>query len=419
MPSVRTGKSTQGEWVTSLSALKKGDIHFTQTADLIPDDRHFVTSSPRYPYPYWVDPIPDDWLAMEALVDLYDPGSTQRHHIIDIPVSMEKAGLRDFMTGNPPELGPHIRKAAKVAHHKRSAKDPRPNTAIGGLVRDLRRIVPDGDPATNDLYTNSVALAIQQGVTQSVGRARSVPRVKAKGKPRKMRANMFGVMERSASARPSICEDTPRPPSEMQAVNKFNDTLAMFLTEVEALLEKMKDPTAREVLPDIKIAHSQLDGLLTLGVDKKAPLKMFAKHMLPFAEKIQEKDVSFFLQDLPRQPWLKCSPKLGSLFAKTCQQNQDQIWEYLTYLMFLAEGVCAIPEEQLEMVDALLEKLEKDPEGGVQEMMMMLQQSAESMGDAAGPSSPKMNLWGAGPHPMDDLFGSLAQGEPAEWMGRS
>jgi len=49
----------------------------------------------------------------------------------------------------------------------------------------------------------------------------------------------------------------------------------------------------------------------------------------------------------------------------------------------------------------------------------MLQQSAESMGDAAGPSSPKMNLWGAGPHPMDDLFGSLAQGEPAEWMGRS
>lgn len=113
----------------------------------------------------------------------------------------------------------------------------------------------------------------------------------------------------------------------MQAVNKFNDTLLMFLGEVEALLEKMKDPAAKEVLPDIMIAHSQLDGLLTLGVDKKAPLKTFAKHMLPFAKKIQEKDVSFFLQDLPTQPWLKCSPKLGSLFAKTCQQNQDQIWE--------------------------------------------------------------------------------------------
>ncbi len=114
----------------------------------------------------------------------------------------------------------------------------------------------------------------------------------------------------------------------MQAVNKFNDTLVMFLTEVESLLEKMKEPAAKQVLPDILFAHTKLDGLLlTPGADKKAPIKMFAQHMVPFREKIQQKDTSFFLEDLPTQPWLQCSPKLGSLFAKTCQQNQDQIWE--------------------------------------------------------------------------------------------
>lgn len=201
----------------------------------------------------------------------------------------------------------------------------------------------------------------------------------------------------------------------MQAVHKFNETLGMFLTEVEALLDKMKDPAAKQVLPDVLFAHSKLDGLLfTPGADKKAPLKMFAENMLPFNKKIQEKDSSFFLEDLPQQPWLKCSPKLGSLFAKTCQQNQDQIWEYLTYLMFLAEGVSALPEDQLEMVDALLEKLEKDPEGGMQEMMKMLQESADAMGqcDIAGPSSLTPHWAAAGP--IDDIFASMAGGKPAE-----
>ena len=200
----------------------------------------------------------------------------------------------------------------------------------------------------------------------------------------------------------------------MQAVNKFNETLGMFLTEVEALLDKMKDPAAKQVLPDVLFAHSKLDGLLfTPGADKKAPLKMFAEHMLPFSKKIQEKDSSFFLEDLPQQPWLKCSPKLGSLFAQTCQQNQDQIYEYLTYLMFLAEGVSALPEDQLEMVDALLEKLEKDPEGGMQEMMKMLRESADAMGDIAGPSSLTTGDWG-GASPIDDIFASMAGGKPAE-----
>ena len=186
----------------------------------------------------------------------------------------------------------------------------------------------------------------------------------------------------------------------MQAVHKFNETLGMFLTEVEALLDKMKDPAAKQVLPDVLFAHSKLDGLLfTPGADKKAPLRTFAEHMLPFSKKIREKDSTFFLEDLPQQPWLKCSPKLGSLFAKTCQQNQDQIWEYLSYLMFLAEGVSALPEDQLEMVDALLEKLEKDPEGGMQEMMKMLQESVDSMGGIAGPSSLTTDDWRGGePH---------------------
>lgn len=82
--------------------------------------------------------------------------------------------------------------------------------------------------------------------------------------------------------------------------------------------------------------------------------------------------------------------------------------------MFLAEGVSALPDEQLQMVDALLEKLEKDPEGGVQEMMKMLQESAESVGDVAGPSSLSVNPFGVGPHPMDDVFGGLALGTPAK-----
>ena len=191
----------------------------------------------------------------------------------------------------------------------------------------------------------------------------------------------------------------------MQAVNKFNETLSMFLGEVETLLEKMEDPAAKEVLPDILFAHSKLDGLLfTPGADKKAPLKMFVEHMLPFSSKIQQKDSSFFLEDLAQQPWLKCSPKLGTLFAQTCQANQDQIWEYLTYLSFLAEGVSALPEDQLEMVDQLLEKLEKNPQEAIQDMMAMMQESADTMG--AGPP-----MTTDGKNPMDDIFASLSGGK--------
>ena len=96
---------------------------------------------------------------------------------------------------------------------------------------------------------------------------------------------------------------------------------------------------------------------------------------------------------------------MGSLFAKTCQQNQDQIWEYLSYLLFLAEGVSALPEDQLAIVDELVEKLQKDPEGGMQEIMKMIQESADSMGDAGASS---LAVGGAGP--VDEMFASMSKG---------
>ncbi len=93
---------------------------------------------------------------------------------------------------------------------------------------------------------------------------------------------------------------------------------------------------------------------------------------------------------------------------------------YLVYLMFLAEGVSALPEDQLEMVDKLveqLEQLEKDPEGGMQQIMAMLQDSAESMGadsmGDAGAASLKVDQWG-GAGPVDDVFASMAQGNPVD-----
>ena len=79
---------------------------------------------------------------------------------------------------------------------------------------------------------------------------------------------------------------------------------------------------------------------------------------------------------------------------------------YLTYLSFLAEGVSALPEDQLKMVDALLEKLEKNPQEAVQDMMAMMQQSADSMG-AGSPMTTD------GENPMDDgVLASLAYGKP-------
>lgn len=78
--------------------------------------------------------------------------------------------------------------------------------------------------------------------------------------------------------------------------------------------------------------------------------------------------------------------------------------------MFLAEGVSALPEDQLEMVDKLVEQLQRDPEGGMQQIMEMMQQSAESMGDA-GAAPLKLDQWG-GAGPVDDIFASLAEGKP-------
>ena len=193
MPSLRKGKSTQGEYVTSLSAIKKGDVHVAQAPNL-PDGhqpdgffvRHSVTRTPRYianrRAEDWRETVPDGWPADWGppdeevnpvyMVDLYNPGpgfgDQHGHYQMDVPMFVEEEGDIDYTTGNPPELGSHIRKAARVAHHKRSAKDPRPKTAIGGLVRDLRRIVPNGDPATNSMYVNSVARAIQRGVAHQV-----------------------------------------------------------------------------------------------------------------------------------------------------------------------------------------------------------------------------------------------------------
>ena len=66
--------------------------------------------------------------------------------------------------------------------------------------------------------------------------------------------------------------------------------------------------------------------------------------------------------------------------------------------------------------DALPGELEKDPEAGVQTMMAVMQQIADSMtGNLPGPSALEMSPWGAGPHPMDGcLFGLLVQGASAE-----
>ena len=200
----------------------------------------------------------------------------------------------------------------------------------------------------------------------------------------------------------------------MQAVNKFNETLLMFLSETSALLSAMKEPAAKTVLADIAYAHSKLDGMLMIpGVDKKAALKMFAQHMLPFSKKIQEKDSSFFLEDLPRQPWLNCDAKLGSLFANTCQQNQDQIWEYLTYLLFLAEGVSTLPDDQLEMVDALVEKMQNDPDAAMQDVMKLMQEASDSVGGAGQlGDDPMLAAWGPR-NGVDDMFAAMAAGVPA------
>ena len=86
---------------------------------------------------------------------------------------------------------------------------------------------------------------------------------------------------------------------------------------------------------------------------------------------------------------------------------------YLVYLLFLAEGVSVLPDDQLEMVDQLVEKLQKDPEGGMQQIMKMIQESAaDSMGDA-GAASLTADRWG-GLSPVDDLFASMAQGNPVD-----
>lgn len=228
MPSIRTRKSTQGEHITSLAALKKGDQYVTAAPNL-PDGHqpdgfwvhHNVTRSPMYvrnktdwddvelPQNWPADWGPQDEVADNPLymVDLYNPGpgrvSERGHYQLDVPVEEETEGRLDFVTGKPASLGPSIHKAAKLAHHKRSRKDARPKTAVGGLVRDLRRIVPDGgDPATNDFYVNSVARAVQEGAVQTSQQAFSerlrrltIERYKNKPKRKTLRSGPFSIME--------------------------------------------------------------------------------------------------------------------------------------------------------------------------------------------------------------------------------
>ena len=60
------------------------------------------------------------------------------------------------------------------------------------------------------------------------------------------------------------------------------------------------------------------------------------------------------------------------------------------------------------MVDALLEKLEKNPQEAIQDMMAMMQESADSMG--AGPP-----MTTDGKNPMDaGMLASLAHGKPLD-----
>lgn len=73
-------------------------------------------------------------------------------------------------------------------------------------------------------------------------------------------------------------------------------------------------------------------------------------------------------------------------------------------MSFLAEGVSALPEDQLEMVDALLEKLEKNPQEAIQDMMAMMQESADSMDAGPAMTTDVKN-------PMVDIFASLGGGK--------
>lgn len=221
MPSVRKGKSTQGEYVEDLASVKKGDVYVTYPPNLIfnhengliPWVHHNVTRTPRYVgHKPDIDEsdLPDNWPADWGLpqaseddevpvytIDLYNPGPGRGprsagdwgHYQKDVPLAKEP--LLGFMTGNPPELGPQIR---NVVRHKQSRRDPRPKTAIGGLVHDLNRIVPNGDATTNTFFANSVAAAIAKGAVRTQAQIAQEEKVRGKTSKKK-RANVFDIMD--------------------------------------------------------------------------------------------------------------------------------------------------------------------------------------------------------------------------------
>ena len=221
MPFTRKGKSTQGEWIDDEADLKRGDVYDAIRTPLKPDTRlvsrdtseqareayreatypvkHFVTRSPRrtdhirlpniymehpddyardYPFNWGLDPYGPNGRGLEpgVTVDLYNagPGLGPRHDRFNGNWGHYtrdfRSGFTPFHSGNPPELLPQIR---KVVRHKETRKDPRPKTAIGQFVHDVKRVVPGGDPNTNTHFANSVARAIAQGVVQMPEQAAS------------------------------------------------------------------------------------------------------------------------------------------------------------------------------------------------------------------------------------------------------
>lgn len=126
----------------------------------------------------------------------------------------------------------------------------------------------------------------------------------------------------------------------MASVNAFNEMMEQFLVELH------------KTLPEEKGIKTFMNSFQLLkDTNPRMCVDMYMKAVSPYADKISQKDETFFLNEIEKIDYLAELNIKHYWNDKLSQGTRDAIWQYLQTLYMLGTTISAIPQETLSMIE--------------------------------------------------------------------